>query len=278
VMFGSDVAPPGDATLPSDGWLVVDASPPPREAGPDTLVMDASHGGGDASSDASSDAASGDANDDATGGVIRCTGGGACPAFQQCLMCPLGALTGISFCTTPCSDSSECTDPTLPHCAVDPIRMMGLCVPPGLACLFDVVCAAPDTMIATPSGERAIADLQVGDLVYSADDGALTIVPLAAVHRTPVDDHRVVRLTLETGRVLEISPGHPTADGRFFGELRAGDRLDGTLVLSAELVPYAHDATYDILPSSDTGTYVAGGALIGSTLSGVGAPIALAAP
>jgi hypothetical protein len=139
------------------------------------------------------------------------------------------------------------------------------------------VCASPDTMIATPSGEQRIADLAVGDLVYSADEGSLRVVPIAEIHQTPVSDHRVVRVALETGRVLEISPGHPTADGRWFGDLRAGDRLDGVLVLSAELVPYVHGFTYDILPASDTGTYVAGGTLIGSTLAASNAPVALAA-
>jgi len=38
------------------------------------------------------------------------------------------------------------------------------------------------------------------------------------------------------------------------------------VVMSAELVPYAHAFTFDILPASETGTYVAGGVLIGSTL------------
>jgi hypothetical protein len=46
--------------------------------------------------------------------------------------------------------------------------------------------------------------------------------------------------------------------------LAAGCRAPGT----AELVPYAYDAAYDILPASSTGTYSAAGALIGSTLSG----------
>lgn len=32
------------------------------------------------------------------------------------------------------------------------------------------------------------------------------------------------------------------------------------------MIPYGHEHTYDILPDSDTGTYVAGGVLIGSTL------------
>jgi hypothetical protein len=162
-------------------------------------------------------------------------------------------------------------------CAIDMTHLpaTGLCVPIGVMCLFGAVCASPDTMIATPTGERPIAELRVGELVYSADDGGLVAVPIAAVHHRLVDDHRVVRVALESGRVLEISPGHPTADGRFFGDLRGGDRLDGVLVLSAELVPYLHDATYDILPASDTGTYVAGGALIGSTLASRDAPIAL---
>jgi hypothetical protein len=38
-------------------------------------------------------------------------------------------------------------------------------------------------------------------------------------------------------------------------------------ILSARSVPYAHDRTFDILPDSDTGTYYAGGVLIGSTLA-----------
>ena len=74
-------------------------------------------------------------------------------------------------------------------------------------------------------------------------------------------------MVLDGGAVLEISPGHPTADGRTFGELRAHALLDAQHeVVSAELVPYRHAATYDILPASSTGTYFAAGALIGSTL------------
>jgi hypothetical protein len=42
--------------------------------------------------------------------------------------------------------------------------------------------------------------------------------------------------------------------------------MGGREVASIRVVPYGHDATYDILPDSDTGTYFAGGALIGSTL------------
>jgi len=41
---------------------------------------------------------------------------------------------------------------------------------------------------------------------------------------------------------------------------------DGVRVLDARLVDYDEGFTYDILPASDSGTYFAGGALIGSTL------------
>jgi hypothetical protein len=128
------------------------------------------------------------------------------------------------------------------------------------------VCASPDTPIATPTGERSIADLRVGDWVYSVEDGATVVVPIVRVGRTPVARHRVVRVALRDGRTLEISAGHPTADGRVFGDLRAGGWLDGHEIVSADLVPYAFPFTYDVLPGSKTGTYFAAGALVGSTL------------
>jgi hypothetical protein len=75
-----------------------------------------------------------------------------------------------------------------------------------------------------------------------------------------------MELTLTNGIRLDISALHPTADGRTFGQLRAGDRLDVQGVVTITSVPYSYSFTYDILPDSDTGTYFAGGALIGSTL------------
>jgi hypothetical protein len=38
-------------------------------------------------------------------------------------------------------------------------------------------------------------------------------------------------------------------------------------ILEVQTVPYAHRFTHDILPATDSGTYVAGGVLIGSTLA-----------
>lgn len=129
------------------------------------------------------------------------------------------------------------------------------------------VCTSPDTPIATPAGERPIAELAEGDLVYSVDHGAIVAVPLRKVQRVPAKDHIVMHIELEGGRVLEISPRHPTADGRAFAELAAGGSLDGSSIIDARPVAYRYDATYDILPDSDTATYFAAGALIGSTMA-----------
>jgi hypothetical protein len=174
---------------------------------------------------------------------------------------------GATCCGTKCCAAGQlCCDifgPVaigMPEC-VDPVS--GTCPGGCTTC----VCASPDTPIATPSGDRPIADLAAGDLVYSADHGAVLAVPILRTNRTPVRDHHVVRVTLANGAVLEISPRHPTADGRTFGDLHAGDVLDHVRVTSAELVPYAHPFTYDILPASETHTYYAGGALIGTTLA-----------
>jgi hypothetical protein len=140
----------------------------------------------------------------------------------------------------------------------------GSCAP---GCAPLCACASPDTPIATPFGDRPIAELRPGDLVYTVDRRAVVALPLSRVNRTAVRDHRVVRLVLENGSTLEISGRHPTADGRTFEALRPGDRLDGIRVESAEVVPYLHPHTYDVLPDSDTGAYYTGGALIGSTLA-----------
>ncbi|MGH7296906.1 MAG: Hint domain-containing protein, partial [Polyangiaceae bacterium] len=134
-------------------------------------------------------------------------------------------------------------------------------------CSSECECASPDTPIATPAGDRPIASLVAGDVVLSVDHGVVAAVPILATRRRPVSHHLVIEVALRDGTVLRVSAAHPTADGRSFGDLRAGDWLGGREVASAAVVPYDHDATYDILPDSDTGTYFAGGALIGSTLA-----------
>jgi len=128
-------------------------------------------------------------------------------------------------------------------------------------------CASPDTPIATPYGDRPIAEIHAGDIVYSVDHDAIRTVIVARVGKVFVTNHHVVHLRLADGRTIDMSPNHPTADGRVFSDLRSGGHLDGQDILSADLVAYTHDATYDILPASDTGTYFAAGVQVGSTLA-----------
>jgi hypothetical protein len=130
------------------------------------------------------------------------------------------------------------------------------------------ICLALGTRIDTPRGEIAVQDLRIGDFVWTSDaDGARVSAPLIAVGNTPVPaTHIVVRVALDDGRLLYVSPGHPTADGRRVGDLAPGDSLDGARIASAERVAYSGGATYDILPAGATGTYWANGVLLGSTL------------
>ena len=79
--------------------------------------------------------------------------------------------------------------------------------------------------------------------------------------------HQMVHLVLADGRELLASPGHRTADGRQLGTLGAGDSLDGSTITTWELVPYAGDRTYDLLPAGPTGTYWADGIQLASTLA-----------
>lgn len=107
-------------------------------------------------------------------------------------------------------------------------------------------------------------------LVYSVVAASIQPVPILSTNRAPVKHHHVVRVRLATGRTLEISAPHPTADGRSFGDLSVGSELDGVKVVSREIIPYAHAYTYDILPASSSGSYFAAGVEIGSTLASEG--------
>jgi hypothetical protein len=188
---------------------------------------------------------------------------GTCGTPECATTCSNGPCCGMECCSTGqlCCDVYGGVQAQYPFCTTP--TATGTCPAGCPAC----VCASPDTPIATPQGDRPIADLAPGDLVYSVQGGAIVAVPVLRTNRAPVHDHHVVRVRLANGAVLEVSPRHPTADGRTFGELRAGEQLDRIAIVSVDLIPYAHPFTYDILPASETHTYYAGGALIGTTLT-----------
>jgi hypothetical protein len=180
---------------------------------------------------------------------------------------------GMACITGTCCGSQCCGTDELCCSVPGPVAVIGPeCVKPTEAgtCPMGCVlcdCNSPDTPIATPEGERAIASLREGDLVYSVDGSATVVVPLAVIVRNPVSQHEVVRVALDDGATVEISARHPLVDGRTVGDLRAGAEVAGRIVRAVEIVPYEHRFTYDILPASPSGAYYAGGVLVRSTLS-----------
>lgn len=109
--------------------------------------------------------------------------------------------------------------------------------------------------------------MKINNLVYSVRRGSVMAVPIVEVIRRRAVGHAVMHVLLSGGTTLEISAGHPTADGRTFGDLHAGDRLGAEHVMQIWMVPFSSSHTYDILPASDSATYFAGGVLVGSSLA-----------
>jgi len=130
------------------------------------------------------------------------------------------------------------------------------------------ICLAAATLISTPSGDVRVTEVRVGMLVWTASaDGARVAEPVLEIGSTVVPPtHLMVHLVLADGRELLASPGHRTANGRPLGSLALGDSLDGSTITTWELVPYAGDRTYDLLPAGPTGHYWANGIQLSSTL------------
>ncbi|MCI0533474.1 Hint domain-containing protein [bacterium] len=131
------------------------------------------------------------------------------------------------------------------------------------------ICLSEGTLIDTPDGLHPVEDLKKGDAVWTADSFGVRI-PAIIIEKGETlapRGHFMIRLVLEGGRELLVSPGHPTADGRRIADLKQGDIYDHSRIIGAERVSYEGDRTYDILSSGETGFYFANGILIGSTLS-----------
>lgn len=130
------------------------------------------------------------------------------------------------------------------------------------------ICLAAGSLIDTPNGAVAVELLQIGDSVWTMNEtGERVIGTILKVGNVRVPaTHQIIHIRLSDGRDLWASPGHPTADRRILGELTTADVLDGAQIILTEHVPYQGGATYDLLPSGDTGFYWANGVLLGSTL------------
>jgi hypothetical protein len=130
------------------------------------------------------------------------------------------------------------------------------------------ICLAASTLIDTPGGAVRVTDMVPGMMVWTASpDGRRVAVRVLEAGSIQVPaGHLMVHLKLADGRELQASPGHRTADGRPLGSLAVGDRLDGSTIAVWELIPYAGDRTYDLLPAGPTGTYWANRILLSTTL------------
>lgn len=130
------------------------------------------------------------------------------------------------------------------------------------------ICLTLGSLIDTPRGAVSVEELQVGHPVWTMNEAGERvpgiILQVGSV-RVPAS-HQVLHVTLSDGRELWVSPGHPTADGRIFAELKLGDTLDEALIVQVEQVTYTESFTFDILPSGTTGFYWSNGILVGSTL------------
>ena len=130
------------------------------------------------------------------------------------------------------------------------------------------ICLSENTLIDTPDGQTNVQKLKPGMTVFTQDSlGHKQASTILKTGRTlSPKEHQMVHVVLYDGRKLDVSQNHPASDGRFFGDLHAGDLLDGSKIASVNLVPYNGTYTYDILPDGKTGFYWADGILVGSTL------------
>lgn len=210
-------------------------------------------------------------------GECKLKEGSGCTLNSDCVA---GDLCHNNTCVSPIG--MQCSGPSDTSCPLDytctqgcggPVVRAGDPAPP-YACQLNgyrrmcPICLAVGTLIDTPAGAVAVQRLQKGMSVWTITTSGERIAgTIIAAGKTPVPPtHQMVRLVLADGRTVLVSPGHPTIDGRNVGELAVNDRYDGTRVISVDRISYSGGATYDILPSGETGFYWANGILLDSTL------------
>lgn len=131
------------------------------------------------------------------------------------------------------------------------------------------ICLSENTEIYTPNGPINVEKLKEGMTVWTQDHyGNKQTATILKTGKTLVfSDHKMIHVVLDDKRELYVSPNHPTADGRLFGELSVGEILNDSKIRSVEQISYNGTYTYDILPSGQTGFYWANGILVKSTLT-----------
>lgn len=131
------------------------------------------------------------------------------------------------------------------------------------------ICLPETAQIATPTGDRAVAELAVGDPIWTLDaEGQRVAGRVEYVGSTPIfGGHTMVQMTLADGRVVAASAGHPDLEGRALAEIPRGATLSGSTIVAIEPVPYTGARTHDVLPSGPTGVYWAEGVALQSSFA-----------
>lgn len=214
-------------------------------------------------------------------GQCKLIEGSSCQTNNDCYV---GLACHSNICTNPISEiscvgsnDSSCPDgyKCVQGCGPPVVRVGDK--PPGYFCEVEElankprncpICLASNTQISTPVGDINVRDLKIGMKVYSTNSFGQRIIAdiIKTSNTTTPITHKVVYLILADGRELWVSPNHPAANGLEVGQLQIGQSYNGSVILSAELVPYWDNKTYDLLPNSETGFYFANGILMGSTL------------
>jgi hypothetical protein len=129
------------------------------------------------------------------------------------------------------------------------------------------ICLAAGTLIDPPSGLLPVEELHKDMVIYRVDSAGKKIKGvISATASVPApSSFKISTITLNDGRIVSASPGHPAASGRAIGGLEVGDALDGGIVVSVTYEFYT-GSTFDILPLGGTGLYWANGILLKSTL------------
>lgn len=129
-------------------------------------------------------------------------------------------------------------------------------------------CLSSSTSIETEKGYENVKNLKIGMLVWTLNKfGKKELRPIVKLFSIEVgSSHKMIYLTLSDGRKLVASPKHPTITGRPIEDLVIGERYDGQIIISKDLIPYSDIRTHDLLPAGDTGFYFANGIPLGSTL------------
>jgi len=211
-------------------------------------------------------------------GECKLKGGNGCSVDSDCVA---GNLCQNNSCMSPIG--RQCSGPGDTTCSVNfecvegcgpPVVRYPDNTPPSYFCQLKgyrrncPICLSKNTLIDTPQGAIPVQEMRKGTPVWTITASGKRIkgVVIETGKAQVPPEHKMVELILDDGRTLLVSPGHPTADGRSAGDLAAGDIYEGAKVSASKRVPYGNEATYDILPSGETGFYWANGILLGSTL------------